>query len=94
MPSRLIVGCGYVGFPVAKRWVDEGDEVFAITRRPEFGQELEQAGVRPIVWDWYAPWTHSQSLIDLVGGQLSTILISVSMLRFRIVQPNGPTPTV
>ncbi len=70
--------------------VDEGDEVFAITRRPEFGQELEQAGVRPIVWDWYAPWTHSQSLIDLVGGQLSTILISVSMLRFRIVQPKDP----
>ncbi|MCU0710642.1 MAG: hypothetical protein MUC43_01190 [Pirellula sp.] len=86
MPKRLIVGCGYVGFPAAKRWVEQGDEVFAITRRPEFCLELERAGVRPIVWDWYAAWDQNQRLLDFVGGQLSTILISVSHAQV----PNRP----
>ena len=86
MPTKLVIGCGYVGFPVAKRWVEQGDRVFAITRRPEFGPELERAGVQPIVWDWYTPWDQTQSLLDLVGGQLSTILISVSHAQV----PNRP----
>jgi nucleoside-diphosphate-sugar epimerase len=86
MQNRLIIGCGYVGFPVAKRWADAGDRVFAITRRPEFGQELERAGIQPIVWDWYSPWPHDRSLLDHVGGQLSTILISVSHAQV----PNRP----
>jgi nucleoside-diphosphate-sugar epimerase len=86
MRNRLIVGCGYVGFPVAKRWADAGDRVFAITRRPEFGQELERAGIHPIVWDWYSPWPHDRSLLDQVGGELSTILISVSHAQV----PNRP----
>lgn len=86
MRNRLVVGCGYVGFPVAKQWVDAGDRVFAITRRPEFGQELERAGIQPIVWDWYSPWPHDRGLLDQVGGELSTILISVSHAQV----PNRP----
>jgi len=78
MSTRLIVGCGYVGFPAAKRWVAAGDKVFAITRRNEFSRELEQSGIHPIVWNWYSPWTKTESLLDLLGGELSTILISVS----------------
>ncbi|MCU0718355.1 MAG: hypothetical protein MUC83_01525 [Pirellula sp.] len=86
MPTKLVIGCGYVGFPVAKRWVEQGDRVFAITRRPDFVPELDLAGVQPIVWDWYTPWDREESLLDLVGGQLSTILISVSHAQV----PNRP----
>lgn len=78
MQNKLIIGCGYVGLPVAKRWVDEGNRVFAITRRPEFGQELEKVGIQPLIWDWYSPWAQDRDLLEIVGGQLSTILISVS----------------
>jgi len=33
--DKLIVGCGYLGRRVARRWVDEGFSVAAATRRPE-----------------------------------------------------------
>jgi nucleoside-diphosphate-sugar epimerase len=86
MPNRLVVGCGYVGLPVAKRWVEQGDRVFAITRRADFGRELESLGIHPLIWDWYSPWPLESDLIDIVGGQLSTILISVSHAQV----PNRP----
>lgn len=45
----LIIGCGYLGFRAAKRWVDEQDHVFALTRSR--AEEFEQAGIEPIVGD-------------------------------------------
>ncbi|XZE22616.1 NAD-dependent epimerase/dehydratase family protein [Pirellulaceae bacterium SH449] len=78
MRTRLIVGCGYIGFPVAKTWVERGDRVFAITRRPDFANELQESGIQPIVWDWYSPWNQSDRLLEIAGGALSTVLIAVS----------------
>ncbi len=34
---RLIAGCGFVGMALAKRWLDEGHEVFGLRRSPGEG---------------------------------------------------------
>jgi nucleoside-diphosphate-sugar epimerase len=49
--TRLVVGCGYLGTRVARRWIAAGDRVFGITRSPNRAAELEAAGITPIVYD-------------------------------------------
>ncbi len=49
--KKLIVGCGYLGRRVAERWLDAGDEVFAVTRSNRRAAEFIRAGLRPIVAD-------------------------------------------
>ena len=49
--TRLVVGCGYLGIRVAKRWLAAGDRVFAVTRTAARGAALAAAGVTPIVCD-------------------------------------------
>lgn len=38
----LIIGCGYVGKAIAKRWKNKGHTITATTRRPERVDELEK----------------------------------------------------
>jgi nucleoside-diphosphate-sugar epimerase len=49
--ERLIFGCGYLGTRVAKRWLEAGDTVFAVTRSTGRTAELERTGVVPLVAD-------------------------------------------
>ena len=49
--TRLVVGCGYLGSRVARRWLEAGDRVFGVTRSPARAAELAAAGVTPIVCD-------------------------------------------
>lgn len=49
--SKLIIGCGYLGLRVARRWVAQGDAVFALTRSPDRAGKLRDAGIEPIVGD-------------------------------------------
>ncbi len=49
--ARLVVGCGYLGTRVAKRWLADGDQVFGITRSPERADALAAIGLTPIVHD-------------------------------------------
>ena len=91
MASRLIVGCGYVGMRVAKRWLQQGDTVIAITRSQARSDELSQYGIQPIVWDWLVggnPRTNQplRTLSETEGTPFATILVSVS----HAVQPNLP----
>lgn len=51
----LVVGCGYLGLRVARRWVAAGREVFAVTRRSDRAAQLAAEGVRPIVADVTRP---------------------------------------
>ncbi|MEN0109879.1 MAG: NAD-dependent epimerase/dehydratase family protein [Planctomycetota bacterium] len=51
MAIRLIFGCGYVGARVAKRWLDAGDTVWAVTRSRPTAAGFADAGLRPIVAD-------------------------------------------
>ncbi len=50
-PRRLVVGCGYLGERVARRWVAAGCAVLATTRRADRAAELEALGIEPAVID-------------------------------------------
>ncbi len=93
MACRLIVGCGYVGRAVAKKWLERGDQVWGTTRSPERAKELEEIGVTPILWDWHhAPQrgmgASPMMAITQNGEPLKTVLISVSHASI----PNIPYP--
>jgi nucleoside-diphosphate-sugar epimerase len=49
MPSHLILGCGYLGRVVARRWLAAGHRVAALTRSRV--DELRALGIEPIVGD-------------------------------------------
>ncbi|MCA8997751.1 MAG: SDR family oxidoreductase [Planctomycetaceae bacterium] len=53
--NRLIIGCGYLGKRVALRWLEQGDQVFALTRSPEHARRLEEQRIAPIVGDVMDP---------------------------------------
>jgi nucleoside-diphosphate-sugar epimerase len=55
--SKLIVGCGYLGIRVARRWAAEGRTVFAMTRSVRRAEEFRRVGLRPIVADVGRPET-------------------------------------
>lgn len=48
---KLIVGCGYLGSRVARLWLQDGHEVWALTRSPGRAERLAADGLRPIVGD-------------------------------------------
>jgi len=50
-PARLVVGCGYLGTRVARRWLDGGDRVFGVTRRQDRAAELAAVGIEPVIGD-------------------------------------------
>ncbi len=49
--AKLIIGCGYLGLRVARRWLDEGETVHALTRSADRAIEFEQLGIAPIIGD-------------------------------------------
>ena len=51
MSVNLVVGCGYLGLRVARRWQDAGQRVVAITRSAERAEELHHQGIEPLVAD-------------------------------------------
>lgn len=72
---RLIFGCGYLGRRVAKAWLANGDQVFALTRSAENAEQLSTLGVEPVVGDV----TYSESLESL--PEVDTVLYSVGFDR-------------
>lgn len=59
---KLVIGCGYLGSRVAKKWRDSGrqnggDEIFALTRSTERAEAFRAEGLRPIVGDVTKPGT-------------------------------------
>ena len=90
--KRLVVGCGYLGFRVAKRWLANGDSVFAVTRSETRAVALETEGISPIVGDVTLP----SSLDNL--PEVDTVLFSVGMDRsrysdIRLVYVDGLRPS-
>lgn len=55
--AKLIVGCGYLGSRVARRWLAAGDEVAAVTRSRQRVEQLRREGLRPLVADVTRPET-------------------------------------
>ncbi len=78
-PSRLIVGCGYLGQRVARRWIQSGSTVFAITRSPANAEMLSAENIHPIIGDVTAADGSPKSLRDL--PEVDTVLWSVGFDR-------------
>ena len=69
--TKLIVGCGYLGLRVARRWIAAGEAVAGVVRNAASADALTDAGVRPIVADVTQPST----LRDLPAAE--TLLYAV-----------------
>ena len=50
-PTRLVVGCGYLGGRVARRWLAAGARVLGVTRSPERAAALAALGIEPVIGD-------------------------------------------
>jgi nucleoside-diphosphate-sugar epimerase len=70
--AKLIVGCGYLGSRVGRRWLAAGETVYAVTRSTQHAGALTQAGLLPIVADVTRP----ESLDRLPATE--TVLYSVA----------------
>ena len=55
--SKLIVGCGYLGLRVARRWIAAGHAVAGLVRISAAAESLARESVRPIVADVTQPST-------------------------------------
>ncbi|HEV3003227.1 MAG TPA: SDR family oxidoreductase [Pirellulales bacterium] len=69
---RLVIGCGYLGSRVARRWRESGDEVFVVTRCPQRAAALAAEGYRPLVADVTKPetlggWPEAHTVLYAVG---------------------------
>jgi nucleoside-diphosphate-sugar epimerase len=60
MNTCLILGCGYLGRRVARRWLAQRRPVHALTRDGESAAALRGEGVEPIVGDVLLPATLAQ----------------------------------
>jgi nucleoside-diphosphate-sugar epimerase len=49
--KALIIGCGYVGLELGRQLREAGHEVWGMRRSEDGAQEMEAAGIRPIVGD-------------------------------------------
>jgi nucleoside-diphosphate-sugar epimerase len=54
---KLIIGCGYLGRRVARRWIAHGDTVFALTRSTGRARDLLSSGIEPVIGDVTDPAT-------------------------------------
>ena len=78
-PSRLIVGCGYLGQRVARRWIQSGSTVFATTRSAANADILSSENIHPIIGDVTATEGSPKFLSDL--PEVDTILWAVGFDR-------------
>ncbi len=72
---KLIVGCGYLGSRVARRWLAAGHEVWGVVREPRRAAELAELGIRTLAADVTRPAT----LAGLPDAE--TVLYSVGYRR-------------
>ena len=49
--AKLIFGCGYLGFRIAKLWRQRGESVLAVTRSAARSREFSVEGIEPLVGD-------------------------------------------
>ncbi len=52
---KLLIGCGYLGERVAKEWLRQGDEVWALTRSTANAERFASFGLKPVIGDVLDP---------------------------------------
>lgn len=81
----LVIGCGYLGTCVARRWRDAGEQVFVVTRSQEHAHEFQREGFTALVADVTQP----SSLRNLPAAE--TILYAVGFDRSATASTGRPT---
>jgi putative transcription antitermination factor YqgF len=79
-PLRLVVGCGYLGERVARRWVAQGDRVMATTRSHARATAIKALGAEPVILDVTADDHGWEKLFTTIGCP-STVVWSVGFDR-------------
>lgn len=80
MPTnKVIIGCGYLGARVARRWLAAGDRVWAVTRSASRAAELRQQGIEPLVADITAPDT--LAALAALDNPMDSVLYAVGFDR-------------
>lgn len=77
--KRLVIGCGFLGLPLAHRWQSAGDEVYTTTRSQERAALFEGYGFRPLVLDT----TVASTLQQIRSLEFDTIVVAVGMDRSK-----------
>jgi nucleoside-diphosphate-sugar epimerase len=52
---KLVIGCGYLGLRVARRWLAHGDSVVALTRSDARARSFQDSGIEPVIGDVTEP---------------------------------------
>lgn len=79
-PLRLVVGCGYLGERVARRWLARGDRVVATTRDRARAEAIAAFGADPIILDVTANDPGWNKLFQTIGSP-ATVVWSVGFDR-------------
>ncbi len=74
--AKLIVGCGYLGERVARRWHASGEKLYVLTRSPHRADHFRAMGWTPLVGDVTQPATLGDRL-----PEADTILFAVGRDR-------------
>ena len=77
MKKRLVIGCGFLGQPLADSWRRGGDSVYVTTRNTGRAVTFSESGYLPIIADITDP----QTLSELPS--VDTCVIAVGMDRSR-----------
>ena len=77
--KRLVIGCGFLGFPLAQRWQSERNSVFATTRSTSRATEFSGLGISPLVLDI----TEAATVEQLKPLEFDTVVVAVGMDRKR-----------
>lgn len=72
---KLLIGCGYLGERVAREWLRQGDEVWALTRSTTNAERFDSLGLKPVIGDVLDP----ESLRKLPTAE--TVLYAVGFDR-------------
>jgi nucleoside-diphosphate-sugar epimerase len=72
---KLVIGCGYLGLRVARRWLAQGDSVIALTRSEARARLFQDSGIEPVIGDVTDP----ASLTAL--PEFDTLLYAVGLDR-------------
>lgn len=51
MTKKLVIGCGYLGDRIARKWSEQGHQVYATTRRQNRAGKMRQLGWHPVLMD-------------------------------------------
>lgn len=91
--SVLIIGCGYVGLPLAKAWIEKGVTVYGTTRSGEKSALLRKEGIEPVLLDLLKPpfqLPPADWIYFLVSGSRDGTLPSAMINTLAALQENRP----